>query len=367
MKVGLVESLTLIKHIKEGLDFCDIVISGVPYKIFGSYNENMQFLTKRVLYETRPDIYEGKMIEVVANVVEKSVIQTVAEETGTKLIPSESQLRPVCNHALDSIQPGDRLRDVIVYLSNVTVDSSPRAKWYDLSVVDAKSKVYSVRYFSRKQAPGVNEEQTLQVWVGGYIVLNMLALTKYGLQVDGSDDLPAIRTYHVDVLLPPEVEVAISIIRGTVKDDTQLLSYMEKYSYIDKLKTVIETEPGFHLVRVATELMIIKMLTNVTNIYPEQTLIRAAICARGYLIDRKNDYSKVVLNVNRIARTDLISDGALIDCIDVMSEHTSPVKRIYIEIAKFANFIVDERRGLIDEKEIMLRNAAVSNSYGRLL
>lgn len=367
MKVGTVESLTLIKHIKEGLDFCDIVIDGIPYKIFGSHNENMQFINKRVLFETRPDMYDGKVIEVVANVVEKSVIQTVAEETGTKLIPNESNVRPVCNHALDSIQPGDRLRDVIVYLSNVTVDSSPRAKWYDLSVVDAKSKVYSVRYFSRKQAQGVNEEQTLQAWVGGYIVLNMLALTKYGLQVEGSEELPAIKVYHVDVLMPPEVEVAINIINGAVREDMQLLSYMNKYNYIDKLKTVIDIEPGFHLVRVATELMIIKMISNVTNIYPEQTLVRAAICARGYLIDRKNDYSKVVLNVNRIARTDLIKDTALIDCVDVMSEHTSPVKRIYIEIAKFANFIVDERRGLIDEKEIMLNNAAVSNSYGRLL
>ena len=124
----------------------------------------------------------------------------------------------------------------------------------------------------------------------------MLALTKYGLQVDGSDDLPAIRTYHVDVLLPPEVEVAISIIRGTVKDDTQLLSYMEKYNYIDKLKTVIETEPGFHLVRVATELMIIKMLTNVTNIYPEQTLIRAAVCAR-YPINIKNNFRIIILPI----------------------------------------------------------------------
>lgn len=367
MKVGTVESVTLIKRIKEGLDYCDIVIESIPYKIFGSYNENVQFINKRVLFETRPDMYEGRVIEVVASVVEKTVVQTVSEEKGVKLIPSETSVRPVCNYAIDAIQPGERLREVIVYLSNVTVDSSPKAKWYDLSVVDIKSKVYSVRYFSRRQDPGVNEEQVLNSWVGKYVVLNMLALTKYGLQVDGSEDLPAIRVYHTDVVMPPEVDVAISIINSAVRNDAVLCSYMAKYNYIEKLKVLIDTEPGFHLVRVATELMIIKMLSNVTNIYPEQTLVRAAICARGYLIDRKNDFSKVILNVNKITRTELINDTALIDCIDVMSEHTSPLKRVYIEIAKFANFIVDERRGLIDEKEIMSANYAISNKYGRLL
>lgn len=367
MLIGTVNTITFIKNIKEGLDYCNIVISDISYSLFASYNDSLQFLNKRVLYDTRPDMYEGKVIEVVANVVEKTVIQTVAESKGVKLIPDDKDVRPICNYAFDSIKVGDRLRNVVVYLSGYTVESSAIAKWFELQVVDVKSKLYRVRYFSSHSAISQTEEYTLQNMVGKYITLNMLFLNKYGFTVEGSSDESAVKLNHVDVLLPPEVEVAIGIIEDATKDDVELLQYMAKYDYINKLKDMIDVEPGFHLVRVATELLIIRMLSNVTNIYPEQTLIRAAICARGYLIDKKNDLSKPILNTNKIIRSDLAKDIALIDCIDVMSEHTSPVKRIYIEIAKFSNFIVDERRGLISEKDIMFHNAAISNQYGRLL
>lgn len=367
MEVGTVSSITLIKKIKEGLDYCDIVINGIPYKLFGSYNENVQYLNKSVLYDTRPDIYEGKMIEVIANVVEKNVIQTVSESKGVKLIPDTKTMKGLCNYALDTLQFGDRVRDVVVYLSGYTVDSSPRAKWFDLQVVDMKSKVYNVRCFTKVGEAGRLEEQNAQGMVGKYVKLNMLALTKYGIQVEGTETVSAVEVMYDDVVLSPEVEVAISIINEMTAGDSMLLAYMEKYNYIEGLKGVIDIEPGFHLVRVATELLLIKALSNVTNIYSETTLIRAAICSRGYLIDRKNDFSRTVLNINRISRTTLVNDAVLIDCLDVMSSHTSPVKRVYIEVVKFANFIVDERRGLIDEKEIIRQNEIVSNSYGRLL
>lgn len=367
MEVGVVGSLTLIKRIKDSLDYCDIVINDIPYKMFGSYNESLQFVNRRVYFDTRPDMYEGRLIEVIANIVEYQVVQTVPEEKGVKLIPDNKDVRPICNYALDSIKIGDRLDDVIVYLSEYSIDSSDKAKWYDFKVVDMKSKVYSVRYFSRNQGVGVDEEGIIQNLTGKYVTLYKLAYTKYGLQVNGDDAHPAVRLYPCDVISPPEVAVAISIIEDMTKEDTELCAYMDKYNYINSLKSVIDVEPGFHLVRVATELVIIKMLTNVTNIYTERTLVRAAICARGYLIDRKNELSKPILNVNKISRTQLVSDIELINCIDVMSVSTSPVKRIYIEVAKFANFIVDERRGLIDEKEIMSRNSVISNQYGRLL
>lgn len=367
MQIGVVNSLTFIKNIKQGLDYCSIIINDVPYMLFGSYNENMQFINKRVLYDTHPDMYEGKVIEVVTNVVEKTVIQTVAEEKGVKLIPDNKDVRPICNYAFDSIKSGDRLRNVIVYLSAYTVEASAVAKWFELQVVDVKSKLYRVRYFSSHSAISETEEYILSNMVGKYVTLNSLVLNKYGFTVEGSSDEPAVKLNHIDVLLPPEVEVAINIIEDMTKNDIDLLKYMTKYDYINKLKNVIDVEPGFHLVRVATELLIIKMLSNVTSIYSEQTLIRTAICAKGYLIDKKNDLSKPILNINKIIRSDLSKDIALIDCLDVMSEHTNPVKRIYIEIAKFSNFIVDERRGLIDEKAIIAGNNVISNQYGRLL
>lgn len=361
MKLGTVQTLTKIKNIKPGMDYCEVVVEDIPYKLFGEYEDYIKYLNHRVFYETRPDMYQGSMIEVIANIAEQQIVQTVAETKGIKLIPDNSALRPICNVSLADIRPNDSLRDVIVYLSDYTVDSSLKATWLDMKVVDMKSKLYNVRYFTKNGAISVADEQVLCNLKGHYVKIGRLVRTQYGLQAE------TVILHPIEVVLAPEVAVAEQIINEAAKDDSALIDYITKYNYIQSLRDTIDVEPGFHLVRVATEIILIKSLANVTQMYSEEELVRAAVTSRGYLIDRKNDLSRVVLNVNRVTRSALRGDIALIDCLDVMSEHTSPLKRAYINVANFANFIVDERRGLVDEKEVIDSIMRISNQYGRLL
>lgn len=361
MKVGRIKAVTLISQIQQGLDYMSIVIGEGEYRVFGDYYEHVSYINEDVVYEVRPDIYNGEVISVVTGLSIKRVIQTVPETSGIKLISAGNQDNDICNLSLDSIRPGSTEYNVICYVSDFKVDSSTKAVWLDFNVIDMKSVTHSVRLFSSKGESVDELEMRAKSFIGCYVKFDQITKTQYGLQTTGFE------LYPVEVVMPAEVEIAINIIKDAVKDDEALCSYMSQFDVIEQLKGIVDSVPGFHLVRIATEIVMIKSLSNISNMYSETELIRAAVTSRGYLIDRKNNFSKVVLNVNKITRSGLKTDMQLIDILDVMSENTSPLKRVYIEVAKFCNFIVEERRGLIDEESVIGRIMSISNEYGGLL
>ena len=361
MQAGRVNSLTRIENIKYKLDYCEIVLEGVSYKVFCDYNDYIRYIDSIIAFEVRNDFYKGEAIEVIEGIIERKTLVTVSKEQDIKLLPDITEWRSICNFALASLRPGEKMSDCIFYLSDMYEDASDKAKWFQLKVIDMASKVYEIRMFTSGGQNRLKMREGINSYKGSYIKCDVI-YTKYGLQTT------EFEPYLVDVVEPPEVQVAIAIIEDAVKDDKELNEYMLKYDFIEALRRIIDIEPGYHLVRVAMEIGIIKYLNNISDLYSEKLLIRASIVSRGYLINRKNDLSKTVLNANKIMRCDGLSkDIELINTIDVMSGSTTPNKRVYIEIRKFADFIMSERRGILDEKEVISDIDAISASFGWLL
>lgn len=360
MQAGRVSSLTRIETIRDGLDYCEIVIDGFPFKVFCDYDDYIRYTDVTIMFEVRQDVYNGDIIEVIEGIIERKTITTVSKEDDIKLLPDITGWTGICNFELDTLRVGEKISDVVFYLTDMYVDASPRSKWFQLKVVDMVSKVHEIRMFTSGGTSAVNMEAGLNNLIGNYIKCDVTS-TKYGLQTN------EISLYPVDVVEPPEVAVAVAIIERAVEGDIELLDYMTKYDFIDSLKRVVDIEPGYHLVKIAAEITLINYLKNVSDLYSDKLLIRAAIVSRGYLINKKNELSKPVLNVNKLMRSKLSSDIELINTIDAVSVNTTQNKRAYINIRKFVDFIISERRGIINEEEIVSDINSISRDFGWML
>lgn len=363
MITGEVVNVTLLKSITADIDYCEITIDFDTHKIFSKYNNLLEYMNKRVSYDVVPDMYEGKRITTVVNLAEIYKIQTLDKNESIRLIPKDCEVRPGCNFDSKTLLFGDTKINAVVYLSSYKKGSSDKSEWIDFIVVDMKSRVCNVRMFTRNAVleDGTNLESSINAMVGFYVQMDITS-TKYGFQTS------RITKMDLPVLTPPEVETAISIIMSSVQGDDELLSYMTQYNYIDYLKTVIDVEPGYNLVRIASELSLINAVENVSNIYDFELLKRAAITSRGYLLPAKTKFSRPLLNVTKLLKTQLAKDRELLLILDPTSEEpVSPSKSVYMKIAKFSEELINERRGINEEIESSIDLKSLRDITGGLL
>lgn len=346
MQSGKVESLKLLSHIKPGLDYCAIQIDFDELRIFGKYNDLVNYIQKYVRYETAEDIYQGEVFTRVADLCLEQTIQTVNKTEGVKLIPEGAGTRSICNFSVDAVRPGDTEINCIALLCGYEQGSSSKAKWADLSMIDRNAKVFSLRIFTTDLKDAMDPDLALQSMCGKYLKFNVSS-TKYGLQTN------AVEVVDYPVVCPPEVEVAIGIITNSVAGDGLLQEYMAEYKYLDTLKGVLYGEPGYHLVELASELCMIDALDNIASEYDVCLLRRAAVTSRGYLLPSKHTFSKVLLNTNKVLRSGLRVDLQLLELLDVPEAAPSNGnKRMFYRIKKLCRQVIEERRGLYDEDVI---------------
>ena len=341
---GEVKSIALIEHIKEGLDFCEIVIDFDTLNIFYNYNELIKFVDELVIYDIRWDVYKDKPVSLVANIAKAYTIQTIDKTDNIQLLPELAEERPGCNFEINSLRFGHTEYGCTAYFSSYECGSSDKTKWIDLTMVDMKSKVFTLRLFTKNIEGEADPLETADALKGHYVKFDITS-TRYGYQTKG------IELVNVEVLPPPEVETAIQVIRQASDNDDGLRKYMGQYDFIDTLRNVTDIEPGYHLVRIATELEIIRALKSVTNIYDTKLLTRAAITSRGYLLPAKTKFSRPVLNTTKLLRTELATDRELLLMLDPFAEEQpSHTKCMYIKLAGFSEYIINERRGTVEEK-----------------
>lgn len=356
---GTVESVTFIKNISQGLDLCEIQIDFDKLKVFYNSSDLIEYLHKEVLYTIRPDVIDGAMEMVVCELVALSTVQTVQSTENIKLIP-EGNKRTVCNFSSRSIRYGSFYPNCVAFFSKYEFGSSAKAEWADCTLIDTDSKEFQVKLF----ATGQNKDElarTLNAYIGGYVAFDLQS-TRYGNQTKEFFGLPN------NVELSPEVEVAKSVVLQLMQEDSALAEYNSKYQFIDNLLEVIDGEPGYALVRIASEIYMINAIDNISVELDIKAMKRAAICSRGYLLPKKRAWSRPVLNINKLNMVPTLkTDSELMNILDIMSEEEpTSTKLTYIKIRKLVDDIIKIRRGISDEKETADFNDAVSLFNGLL-
>lgn len=340
---GKVESVKLVRHISEHLDYCEMQIDFDRLHIFGYYNDLLNYIDKYVEYSTRQDMVDGVEVTVIASVVDQYPVQTLDRESNIKLLVGKDVVRPVCNFAVEDLKFGDTVYGAVCLLSSYEHGKSMRAKWIDCTMVDKNSKVFIVKIFATDTNGEESIEEVLDSLIGKYVEFDVVS-TKYGFQTQN------ITLKNIPVLQAPEVLVAESILNTIIGQDTELMAYVKSYNLVENLKNTMRIDLGYELVYMAAELSLIESLENITDAYDFRAMKRAVFCMRGYLLQCKTRFSKSVRNFNKLSRTELRNDRELLLIIDPMDEEeVSLTKKAYYKVHKFAEELIDERRGLDDE------------------
>lgn len=342
---GKVEKLTIIKNVGENIDLCELTIDFDILKIFYDSNELHQFVGNDVIYTVRKDVVDGVLCEVICELALLSTIQTVSRSENVKLIP-EKVSRTMCNIAIKDTKFGEFYPGVTALMSSFQFGSSSKAKWFDCKMIDMHSKEFVVRWFSsgfdRESA-----EDMLNNCVGKYNAFDM-EYTRYGYQTKELTPLPQ------EVEESPEVIVAKEVMWNMVQSDSALMSYCTKYNFFENISGIINGEPGYEFVVMASELYMVNAISDVTCDLDIRAIKRAIICTRGYLLPRKTAWSKPLLNNTKVMQVgELKMDRELLLIIDALSEEEpSPTKLMYIKVRGLVNDIVKIRRGIKNEEDI---------------
>lgn len=340
---GKVESVTLVKNIAEDLDLCQIQIDFDKIFIFYNHNELMSFVGNDVEYSIRRDMVMDKMETVICNIAKISNIQVAASSTITSIVP-QAEERLTCNFKFKDLKFGEYYPACTGLLTSYEVGSSDKSRWLDCTVLDKESKAGTIRLFVMNNRTIDESEEIIKEYVGHYVQFN-LEYTKYGYQVKEITCLTA------EVELSPAVVLSENFIRSVAAEDNLIQEYCDKYDFINTIKGLIDGEPGYALVRIATMLMFINTLDNTSAEFDIQAMKRAAFMMYGYLLPHKTNFSKSVLNVNRIMYSkELLTDKELLIILDVLSEEEiTPTKKAFFTISDAVNAIINIRRGSDEE------------------
>ena len=346
--MGVVESVKLIENVKAGLDFCEVVIDFDVLNIFYNYADLNTFIGKQVEYSFREDSHKGKICYVITDIAIFTTIQTVESTNNIKLIPEGRNKRTVCDFCFKDITAGSPPQRVTGFLTKVERGSSVRTKWIDMTILDSESREGVVRVFTKDSATGDKLDRLVESFQCHYVQF-LIANTRYGYQVV-DDDLTVLTN---EVEMSPEVEVAKKVVLDEISKDSALVEFNKKFNFVASLANVIDGEPGYALVRIASELFMINSVDNISTDLDIRAMKRASICSRLYLIPHESNWSRVVFNsIKANSVPELKTDKELLSIIDPL-RYNEPTDtfRTYIKIRKMVDDIIKIRRGIVDEEE----------------
>lgn len=342
---GLVEKITRIESVGNDLDLCSIQIGFDDLKIFYNYEDLMDYLNCEVQYTTRRDVVRGVPDLVVCELAKLSTIQTVDKVENIRLIP-EGTKRTVCNFDSTAARYGNFYPNVCALFASYTVGSSSKSRWFDCVMIDMNSRQFNVKKFETDASLDV-VESIYKKALGKYVVFDM-ETSKYGFQ---TKEITAIQQ---EVELSPEVLVAKTVLEKEAAQDPAIAKYVEVYDMFNVLSGIIDGEPGYALVRMASEIYMINAVDSISTDLNIAVMKRAVFCSRGYMLPHKTEWSMPLLNNSKVMQIpELKTDRELMLIIDPLSrEEISPTKATYISIRGMVNDIINIRRGIKNEKII---------------
>lgn len=349
-------------EIEPGLNRCTITMDDFSgYTIFGNYNELLDLVDKEVEFSTRKDVVHGIVTEVVNTIAVKSIVQTVADSDVVddielpSIIPNNSQTVNIVTFDKNTLKSGDVALAQVVLVVDYKNGKSKIAKWKEFTCLDRNSQVFNLRLFTNDDSV----DEFAKNVVGHYAMVG-IKNTPYGFQVHDE-----IEIYEHELQVPSEVLLAAMRLRTIVDHDPELSTYVKKYDFIEKLKGVIYFEPGYHLVEMMAECIMIDALCRIFEGYDKKLLRRTVFASRGYLLGANTKLSNPIVNYHRVITTPLKEDIDLLRIIDITSgvEEGDVNKSAYLSIRRMVTSIMKERRGISEKNSLNVFLSSLDSEF----
>lgn len=298
--------------------------------IIWSHSNLMQYLNDEVIATFRQDMYNGTVAKFINTIAKVGVVHTLERSNNIKLYVDVTD-----NHSnirFKEIEDGGTAVNAIVYVVDIRFDSSPRAEWADLTVMDQARKIAQLRIFS--------PDSRTQDFKGRYVMCD-IRRNRYGFSTDS--------VVTVDSAFPfsPEVEISERFLMDAFAEDADILTLLADTKFTDFAKKVVDLEPGYILVRLALELDIASELSNLVKEVDTNLIMRCLLLEKFGLFQQTSPYHTDIVTFITASKYSFNRKNEVLLTLYSDDERFSMERIILRQVREMADTIIKVKKGLI--------------------
>lgn len=298
--------------------------------IIWSHANLVQYLNDEVIATFRQDMYNGTIAKFVNTIAKVGVVHTLERSNNVKLYVDVTD-----NHSnirFKEIEDGGTAVNAIVYVTDIRFDSSARAEWADLTVMDQARKIAQLRIFS--------PDSKIQDFKGRYVMCD-IRKNRYGLSTDS--------VVTVDNAFPfsPEVEISERFLMDAFAEDADILTLLAETKFADFAKKVVDLEPGYILVRLAIELDVASELANLVKEVDVDLIKRCLLIEKFNVFQQTSPYRNDIVTFVTASRYKFDHKNEVLLTLYSDEEKFSMERVVLKQVREMADTIINVKKGLI--------------------
>ena len=298
--------------------------------IIWSHANLVQYLNDEVIATFRQDMYNGSIAKFVNTIAKVGVVHTLERSNNVKLYVDVTD-----NHSnirFKEIEDGGTAVNAIVYVTDIRFDSSARAEWADLTVMDQARKIAQLRIFS--------PDSKIQDFKGRYVMCD-IRKNRYGLSTDS--------VVTVDNAFPfsPEVEISERFLMDAFAEDADILTLLAETKFADFAKKVVDLEPGYILVRLAIELDVASELANLVKEVDVDLIKRCLLIEKFNVFQQTSPYRHDIVTFVTASRYKFDHKNEVLLTLYSDEEKFSMERVVLKQVREMADTIINVKKGLI--------------------
>ena len=298
--------------------------------IIWSHANLVQYLNDEVIATFRQDMYNGTISKFVNTIAKVGVVHTLERSNNVKLYVDVTD-----NHSnirFKEIEDGGTAVNAIVYVTDIRFDSSARAEWADLTVMDQARKIAQLRIFS--------PDSKIQDFKGRYVMCD-IRKNRYGLSTDS--------VVTVDNAFPfsPEVESSERFLIDAFAEDADILTLLAETKFADFAKKVVDLEPGYILVRLAIELDVASELANLVKEVDVDLIKRCLLIEKFNVFQQTSPYRNDIVTFVTASRYKFDHKNEVLLTLYSDEEKFSMERVVLKQVREMADTIINVKKGLI--------------------
>lgn len=298
--------------------------------IIWSHANLVQYLNDEVIATFRQDMYNGTISKFVNTIAKVGVVHTLERSNNVKLYVDVTD-----NHSnirFKEIEDGGTAVNAIVYVTDIRFDSSARAEWADLTVMDQARKIAQLRIFS--------PDSKIQDFKGRYVMCD-IRKNRYGLSTDS--------VVTVDNAFPfsPEVEISERFLMDAFAEDEDILTLLAETKFADFAKKVVDLEPGYILVRLAIELDVASELANLVKEVDVDLIKRCLLIEKFNVFQQTSPYRNDIVTFVTASRYKFDHKNEVLLTLYSDEEKFSMERVVLKQVREMADTIINVKKGLI--------------------
>lgn len=298
--------------------------------IIWSHANLVQYLNDEVIATFRQDMYNGTIAKFVNTIAKVGVVHTLERSSNVKLYVDVTD-----NHSnirFKELEDGGTAVNAVVYVVDIRFDSSSRAEWADLTVMDQARKIAQLRIFS--------PDSKIQDFKGRYVMCD-IRRNRYGFSTD------SVVTVDNSFPFSPEVEISERFLMDTFAGDADILTLLAETKFADFAKKVVDLEPGYILVRLAIELDVASELANLVKEVDVDLIKRCLLIEKFSVFQQTSPYRRDIVTFVTASRYKYDHKNEVLLTLYSEDERFSMERVVLEQVHDMADTIIKVKKGLI--------------------